>query len=141
MNLDQIEITLEPHKRGYHIITNKIESLPMLSTYKIGFVQIFIKHTSASLTINESSDPSVRNDFESSLNKIAPENQSYYTHNDEGPDDMPAHIKTSIIGTSITIPVTNGKLNMGIWQGIYLCEHRNNAGPRNIVITIQGDKA
>jgi len=105
----------------------------------MGSMQVFIKHTSASLTINENADSSVRLDFESHLNIMVPENASYYIHNYEGPDDMPAHIKSSLMGTSVQIPITNGKLNLGIWQGIYLCEHRDHGGSRSIIITAIGN--
>lgn len=133
--VEQIEITLPEFKRGYHLITRLIEQkLPPLP--EKGIVNIFIKHTSAAISINENADPSVRHDFESILNRIVPENQSYYTHTLEGSDDMPAHVKSSIIGTSVNIPVTNRRLNLGTWQGIYLCEFRNYGGSRNLIITI-----
>jgi secondary thiamine-phosphate synthase enzyme len=99
---------------------------------------VFIKHTSASLTINENADPTVRTDFESHMNKMVPENAPYYTHTYEGPDDMPAHIKASLLGTSVQIPITDGRLNLGVWQGVYLCEHRNHALGRDLVLTISG---
>jgi secondary thiamine-phosphate synthase enzyme len=105
----------------------------------IGTMQVFIKHTSASLTINEDADPTVRKDFESHFNQMVPENAPYYDHTFEGPDDMPAHLKSSILGSSVNIPITNGKLNLGTWQGIYLCEHRNRGGNRKLVVTIQGE--
>ena len=131
----QVEFTLPAYKRGFHIITNHVlKQLPELP--QAGLLHLFIKHTSAGLAINENADPSVRVDFETSFNKLVPENQSYYTHNDEGPDDMPAHIKAVLSGSSVTIPITNGKLNLGIWQGIYLCEYRNHAGGRKLVVTI-----
>lgn len=133
--VEQIEITLPEFKRGYHLITRLIEQkLPPLP--EKGIVNIFIKHTSAAISINENADPSVRHDFESILNRIVPENQSYYTHTLEGSDDMPAHVKSSIIGTSVNIPITNRRLNLGTWQGIYLCEFRNYGGSRNLIITI-----
>ena len=132
----QKEIILPSFPRGFHLITNYIENeLPQMT----GVVNIFIKHTSASLTINENADPTVRDDFESHINKMVPENAPYYKHTFEGPDDMPAHIKASLMGASVTIPVTNGKLNLGTWQGIYLCEHRNNGGSRSVVITLFGN--
>ena len=112
---------------------------PEIKTIKIGILHLFIKHTSASLTINENADKTVRNDFEKHFNEMVPENQSYYQHTYEGPDDMPAHLKASILGSSISIPISNGHLNMGTWQGIYLCEHRNNAFQRKMVATIQGE--
>ena len=136
----QKEITLSPVRRGFHLITKEVlKSVPDLRKINIGILHVFIKHTSASLTINENADPTVRMDFESSFNKIAPENAPYYQHTFEGPDDMPAHIKASLLGSSISIPISNGKLNLGTWQGIYLCEHRDYGGSRNLVITLMGD--
>ncbi|MCC7431272.1 YjbQ family protein [bacterium] len=127
-------------KRGFHLVTNFIENkIPELAKIKIGFVQIFLQHTSASLTINENADQTVRIDFENHFNKLIPENENHYTHTFEGSDDIPAHLKTSVLGSSLTIPITNGKLNLGIWQGIYLCEHRNFAGKRTVVVTIFGE--
>jgi len=131
----QQEFELTPRRRGYHLVTSEIlKNLPSLPD--TGILHLFIKHTSAALSVNENADPSVRIDFESILNEIVPENQSYYTHTLEGDDDMPAHIKSSLIGSSITIPITNGRLNLGTWQGIYLCEFRNSGGSRQIVATI-----
>lgn len=139
MKFFQTEITLKPHSRGFHLITNVIiKAIPQLNDINIGQLQVFIKHTSASLSINENADPTVRMDFESYFNKLVPENTSYFKHTLEGTDDMPAHIKTAVLDTSIQIPITNGELNMGCWQGIYLCEHRNYGGPRNLVITLFG---
>ncbi len=106
---------------------------------KTGMLQVFIKHTSASLTINENADPTVRMDFESHFNKMVPENAPHYRHTTEGPDDMPAHIKASVLGSSVLIPVTNGRLNLGIWQGIYLCEHRDDADSRSLVLSAWGE--
>lgn len=130
----QMEITLPPFKRGFHIITreilNSVGNLP-----DAGLLHIFIKHTSAGLTINENADSTVRADFEMVFNKLVPENDNY-KHDDEGPDDMPAHIKSSLVSASVSIPITNGKLNLGTWQGIYLCEFRNNGGSRRLVATI-----
>ena len=135
----QKTISLSPHPRGFHLITNEIvESVPEMSQIKTGLLQLFIKHTSASLTINEDADPTVRTDFESHFNHLVPENQPYYKHTLEGPDDMPAHLKTSLLGSSVSIPITKGKLALGTWQGIYLCEHRNHGGNRTLVATIQG---
>ncbi|MDP5043712.1 secondary thiamine-phosphate synthase enzyme YjbQ [Leeuwenhoekiella sp. W20_SRS_FM14] len=140
MKFFQKEIQLKQRARGFHLITNEITThLEELRTIKIGQLQVFIKHTSASLTINENADPTVREDFESHMNKMVPENAPYYIHTYEGPDDMPAHIKASLMGASVTIPITNGKLNLGIWQGIYLCEHRNHGGSRSVVLTLFGD--
>jgi secondary thiamine-phosphate synthase enzyme len=136
----QKEISLKPRPRGFHIVTDEIvRQLPELAQYSIGMLHVFIKHTSASLTINENADPTVRMDFESFFNRVVPENEPYYAHTLEGSDDMPAHIKSSMLGSSVTIPVTKGQLNLGMWQGIYLCEHRNHASGREIVITLQGD--
>ncbi|SDR06938.1 secondary thiamine-phosphate synthase enzyme YjbQ [Flagellimonas zhangzhouensis] len=139
MQFYQEELQLRSYSRGFHLITDTIlEAIPSLKQIKVGFLQVFIKHTSASLTINENADPTVRNDFESHINKMVPENMPYYVHNYEGPDDMPAHIKASLMGASVQIPISNGRLNMGIWQGIYLCEHRNYASGRKLVITAYG---
>lgn len=130
---------LQPYPRGFHLISSQVEhQLPELAHVKAGMLQVFIKHTSASLTINENADPTVREDFESHFNRYVPENAPYYKHDYEGSDDMPAHIKASLLGASVQIPVTDGKLNMGIWQGIYLCEHRNCAGARHLVLTLMG---
>ncbi len=139
MNFYQSQLKLKPYSRGFHLITDfVIKSIPEIKEIKIGILQIFIKHTSASLTINENADPTVRTDFENHLNKMVPENEPYYTHNYEGSDDMPAHIKTSLMGSNVQIPITKGELNLGIWQGIYLCEHRNYGGSRSLVITAFG---
>jgi|TARA_A100001234_G_C12356932_1_gene272404 secondary thiamine-phosphate synthase enzyme len=135
----QKEITIKNKNRGFHLITNEIiqnfKELPKVST---GILHLFIKHTSASLTINENYSQQVRNDFETHFNKMVPEGAQHYTHLEEGPDDMPAHIKSSILGNTLTIPISNGNLNLGTWQGIYLCEHRNNCDTRKIVLTLQG---
>ncbi|GAA4279587.1 secondary thiamine-phosphate synthase enzyme YjbQ [Gaetbulibacter aestuarii] len=139
MKFFQTEIRLKPASRGFHLITKEIlDAIPELKEIKIGQLQVFIKHTSASLTINENADPTVRTDFESHFNELVPENASYYRHIFEGSDDMPAHIKASLLDTSVNIPITNGRLNLGTWQGIYLCEHRNNGGSRKVVITAYG---
>ena len=136
----QQEITLKPQVRGFHLVTDEIlRHIPQLRDIRIGMMNVFIKHTSASLTINENADPSVREDFESFFNHHVPENEPYYTHIYEGADDLPAHLKSSILGNSLNIPITDGQLNMGIWQGIYLCEHRNHATPMQLVITLQGE--
>ena len=135
----QKTITLSPKSRGFHIITHDVlENIPELKDLKTGILQLFIKHTSASLTINENADPTVRTDFESHFNMLAPENQSYYQHTFEGSDDIPAHLKASLLGSSVSIPITDGRLNLGTWQGIYLCEHRNRGSERKLIITIQG---
>lgn len=138
----QKEIKLGARHRGFHLVTDEIlGQLEELRDFKTGILQIFIKHTSAGLTINENADPTVREDFESHFNQMVPENQPYYKHTLEGPDDMPAHIKSSLLDISLQIPITNGKLNLGTWQGIYLCEHRNSGGSRKLVLTIFGEKA
>jgi secondary thiamine-phosphate synthase enzyme len=134
------EITIEKKSRGFHIITNEIlKQLPELREISKGTAHIFIQHTSPSLTINENADPDVRSDFEKHFNKLAPENAPYYDHYSEGSDDMPAHLKSSILGSSVTVPITKGDFNLGTWQGIYLCEHRNHGGKRRLVITISGE--
>ena len=135
----QKEIILPPFNRGYHIITDLIiNELHELKQINIGVIYVFIKHTSASLTINEDADPTVRQDFESHMNKMIPENAPYYQHTIEGADDMPAHLKSSLLGSSLVIPISKGTFNLGTWQGIYLCEHRNNGGCRKIIVTING---
>lgn len=140
MNIFQHHINLRERSRGFHLITNEIErAIPQLYSIKAGICNIFIQHTSASLTINENADPSVRHDLEAHFNLLAPENAAHYRHNDEGPDDMPAHIKAVMLGSSVSIPVANGRLALGIWQGIYLCEHRNDGGSRKLVVTIWGE--
>ena len=140
MNFYQKDISLKPFSRGFHLITNEIiKQIPEIFNISIGQLQVFIKHTSASLTINENADATVRDDFESHFNKMVPENLPYFKHTYEGSDDMPAHLKTSILGNSIQIPITNGVLNLGIWQGIYLCEHRNYGGSRKLVLTAFGN--
>ena len=136
----QKEISLGSKRRGFHLVTDEIlRQVPEIKNIKKGMANIFIKHTSASLAINENADPTVRLDMESHFNKLAPENAPYYEHDTEGSDDMPAHLKSVILGSSLNIPVTGGELNLGIWQGIYLCEHRNRGGSRRIVITIYGE--
>ena len=135
----QKTIQLKARARGFHLITREIEqALPELADVSVGLLHVFIQHTSASLTINENADPTVRVDFEEVFSRLVPENQPYYKHNDEGPDDLPAHIKSSLLGPSLTIPVTNGRLALGTWQGIYLCEHRDYGGSRRLVLTLQG---
>jgi secondary thiamine-phosphate synthase enzyme len=140
MSYFQKELSLNEKPRGFHLITNEIISAaPELKKIKAGILHIFIRHTSASLTINENYDPDVRRDFESHFNELVKENEPYYVHTIEGPDDMPAHLKASILGNNLSIPITNGALNLGTWQGIYLCEHRNNGGRRKLVLTISGE--
>ena len=132
----QFEIKIPPHKRGFHLISDLVfNKLPNLT----GIVHVFIKHTSASLTINENADYTVREDFETHFNKMVPESANYFKHTVEGPDDMTSHIKSSLLGSSVSFPIKNGTPQLGIWQGIFLCEHRNNGSSRNIVITVYGD--
>ena len=136
----QKQLNIKAQGRGFHLITAEIlRQLPELQQVKIGMMNIFIQHTSASLTINENADPSVRVDFEAHFNHNVRENEPYYTHTLEGSDDMPAHLKSSILGSSLNIPITSGQLNMGIWQGIYLCEHRDHALDRQLLVTINGE--
>ena len=140
MTCFQKEICTNSKSRGFHLITHEVLSnFPEISQIYRGIFQVFIKHTSASLTINEAADPTVRSDFEAHFNEMVPENQPYYHHTMEGSDDMPAHLKSSILGSSIQIPITDGRLNLGTWQGIYLCEHRNHGGDRVLVLTAWGE--
>lgn len=135
----QKQIRLQPFSRGFHLITDDIVSaVPEIRQIQVGIMHVFIQHTSAGLTINENADPTVRMDFESHFNKYVPENAPYYKHDYEGSDDMPAHIKASILGNSVSLPITGGRPNLGTWQGIYLCEHRNYGGSRNLIITAIG---
>ena len=141
MKVYQKEITLPAKKRGFHIVTREITNeISEIKNISKGIMHIFIQHTSASLTINENADPDVRVDMETHFNKSVPENTSYYIHTTEGSDDMPAHIKSVVLGSSVTIPITNGHLNLGTWQGVYLCEHRNYGGRRRLVITMWGEE-
>ena len=141
MEIYQTEIRLRPRSRGFHLITDEIiDQFSEIKDIEIGFLQIFIKHTSAGLAINENADPTVREDFESHFNMMVPEDQPYYKHTLEGSDDMPAHIKASLTGTSLQIPITKGRLNLGTWQGIYLCEHRDRGGSRKLVLTAYGEE-
>lgn len=136
----QKEIQLKARTRGFHLITDELlRELPELRNFKIGMMNVFILHTSASLTINENADPTVRLDFESFFNRTVPEDEPYYRHRDEGSDDLPAHLKASILGSSLDVPVANGQPRLGTWQGIYLCEHRNQGGIRRLVVTVQGE--
>src|SRR3569833_1118537 len=140
MMIYQQSLRLRERKRGYHLVTEEvIRAVPEIGRIKTGMCQVFIQHTSASLCINEDADPTVRQDFEMYFNKSVPENDPGYIHNDEGPDDMPAHLKAAILGSSVTIPITNGRLALGTWQGIYLCEHRNHGHSRSVVITARGE--
>ena len=139
MKFFQREIRLTAYPRGFHLITPAVEkAMTEISEIKMGQMQVFIKHTSAGLTLNENADPTVRGDFERHFNVMVPEDAPYYQHDTEGSDDMPAHIKASLLGSSVTIPITNGKMNLGTWQGIYLCEHRDYGGSRSLVITAFG---
>ncbi|MFC2098284.1 secondary thiamine-phosphate synthase enzyme YjbQ [Bacteroidota bacterium] len=133
--IQQKEISLPPFPRGFHLITRLIEQ-ELHELPDKGMLNILIKHTSAGITLNENADPSVREDFESFISRLVPENQPYYVHTLEGSDDMPAHIKSSLFGASISIPITKGRLNLGTWQGIYLCEFRNHGGRRRLVLTV-----
>jgi secondary thiamine-phosphate synthase enzyme len=136
----QTELTLKARKRGFHLITEEIlNQLPELSKVSCGILHLFIKHSSASITLNENADPTVRSDMEAHFNHFVPERAPYYKHTSEGDDDMPAHIKASLLGNSLSLPISHGQLNIGIWQGVYLGEHRNHAGSRTIVATINGE--
>ncbi|HWV64475.1 secondary thiamine-phosphate synthase enzyme YjbQ [Chitinophaga sp.] len=140
MKIFQQALQLQQRRRGFHIITTEIlQAFPQLSEIKTGMLQVFIQHTSASLTLNENADPTVRKDFEMYFSKAVPENDPEYLHDDEGPDDMPAHLKAALLGSSVMIPIRNGKLATGTWQGVYLCEHRNHGGPRNLLLTAWGE--
>lgn len=140
MKIVQQPLRLRARKRGFHLITSEVmQAIPQLSEIQTGMCQVFIQHTSASLTINENADPTVRRDFETFFNKAVPEKDPDYVHNYEGDDDMPAHLKAALLGASVLIPVRNGQLALGIWQGIYLCEHRDEGGPRNLLITAWGE--
>ena len=136
----QKTLTLPAKRRGCHLVTREVlEQLPELADVQTGLLHVFIQHTSASLAINENADPDVRGDLERHLNVMVPENAPYYEHTLEGPDDMPAHIKSVLIGPSLSLPITDGRLALGTWQGIYLCEHRDHGGARRLVVTIQGE--
>ncbi len=136
----QKQVELKPRTRGFHLITQEVlKELPEIQNIKVGLAHLLLKHTSASLTLNENFDPDVRRDMESYFNNSVKENEPYFLHTSEGADDMPAHIKSSLLGNSLTIPITEGHFNLGTWQGIYLCEHRNHGGRRKLLITVQGD--
>ena len=140
MKFFQQQLQLKPRKRGFHLITSEVlQAFPQLREISVGMCQVFIQHTSASLTINENADPTVRQDFEMFFNKAVPENDPDYRHDYEGSDDMPAHLKASMLGASVLMPVRNGRLALGTWQGIYLCEHRNDGGARTVMITAWGE--
>jgi secondary thiamine-phosphate synthase enzyme len=139
MNWLQRELTLSPRPRGFHLITREIvAAMPEIAQFTVGLAHLFIRHTSASLALNENADPTVRDDMEAHFNRLAPENAPYYSHTSEGADDMPAHLKAVILGSSLTIPISDGRLALGAWQGIYLCEHRDDGGARQIVVTLSG---
>ncbi|MCL6420125.1 secondary thiamine-phosphate synthase enzyme YjbQ [Aestuariirhabdus haliotis] len=136
----QREISLKPRARGFHLITRELlQQLPELQKIEVGLMHLLIQHTSASLTLNENADPTVRSDLENYFSRAVPENEPWYQHCDEGPDDLPAHIKSSLLGASLTLPIGQGALRLGTWQGIYLCEHRNRGGSRRVVVTLQGE--
>ena len=136
----QREVTLRPRPRGFHLITRDVLSaLPELERLRVGLLHVFIRHTSASLTLNENASRDVREDFETYFNAVVPEDAPYWTHTIEGPDDMPAHIKASLMGPSLTLPVSGGRLAVGTWQGIYLCEHRDDGGARSLILTLLGE--
>lgn len=140
MKIMQRKVTLNPRSRGYHLVTDEIaRQISELKDIEAGIAHIFIQHTSASLTLNENADPSVRRDFETHMKSMVPEGAAYWTHTTEGPDDMPAHVKASLFGSGLTIPISGGRLALGTWQGIYLCEHRNRGGRRSIVVTLMGE--
>jgi len=140
MKMFQQNLVLEERKRGFHLITGEIlNALPQLNEIKTGMCQVFLQHTSASLSINENAAPAVRKDFEMFFNKTVPENDPDYKHDDEGPDDMPAHLKAALLGNAVMIPIHHGKLGLGTWQGIYLGEHRNYGGKRKLIITVWGE--
>ncbi len=139
MKTFQRAITLPAFPRGFHLITQMIaRDMPEISRIGAGILHVFIQHTSASLTLNENADPTVRDDFEAYFNRAVPEDEPYFLHTAEGPDDMPAHIKASMMGSSVSIPITKGRLNLGTWQGVYLCEHRDRGGQRRLVVTATG---
>jgi secondary thiamine-phosphate synthase enzyme len=140
MSWFQKEITLSAKSRGFHLVTREIlGQIPEIDRFQVGLAHIFIQHTSASLALNENADPTVRQDMESYFNRAVPENAPYFVHTYEGPDDMPAHIKSVMLGSSVMVPIRNGRFHLGTWQGIYLCEHRNRARGRRLVITVQGE--
>lgn len=136
----QTQCCLAARSRGFHLVTGEIlRHVPQLEQISVGLLHVFIQHTSASLTINENADPTVREDFENYFSRAVPEGEPYYRHIYEGSDDLPSHIKSSLLGPSLTLPVSDGRLNLGTWQGIYLCEHRNHGGPRQLVLTLHGE--
>jgi secondary thiamine-phosphate synthase enzyme len=140
MRWHQTQLRLKPRSRGFHLVTQEIVSaLPELASFKVGMAHLFIQHTSASLAINENADPDVRGDMERWFNHAVPENARYFEHTTEGPDDMPAHLKATLVGAAVTIPIRDGRFALGTWQGIYLGEHRDAGGPRSVVVTLWGE--
>ena len=140
MDWFQREILLASRGRGFHLITREVvAAVPEIGSYSVGLAHLFIRHTSAALALNENADPTVRADMEAAFNRLAPENAPYYEHTIEGPDDMPAHLKAVLLGSSLTIPISEGRLALGTWQGIYLCEHRDDGGRRRVVVTLSGE--
>jgi secondary thiamine-phosphate synthase enzyme len=138
----QKEVVLRPYPRGFHLITREaLEAVPEMAQIKTGWAQIFVQHTSASLSLNENADPDVRRDLETYFDQAVPEHAPWVTHTLEGPDDMPAHIKAAMLGCSVQFPITDGRPNLGTWQGLYLCEHRNHAGSRRLIVTVAGETA
>jgi secondary thiamine-phosphate synthase enzyme len=138
----QREITLRPRPRGFHLVTDEvIEGVPELDRLRVGLATVFIQHTSAGLTLNENASADVRRDFAAWFDRAVPDGADYFSHTLEGPEDMPAHVKAALLGTSVTIPVADGRLALGTWQGIYLCEHRNDGGPRRLVVTASGESS
>jgi len=141
MTWTQTQITLPPHERGFHLVTDAVrEQVPEIAEYRVGLLHLFLQHTSASLTINENAAPAVRRDLERHFNEMVPEGQPYYEHTVEGPDDMPAHIKAALLDTSLSIPIREGRLALGTWQGIYLNEHRDHGGRRTLMATLYGER-
>jgi len=142
MDWVQKQLSLSPRGRGFHLVTDEIlEKVPEIRAFEVGFAHLFIQHTSASLTINENADPTVRTDMEEHFNRVVPEDAPYYRHTAEGPDDMPAHVKASLMGSGLLLPIARGRLALGTWQGIYLCEHRNRGGSRRVVVTLFGEES
>jgi secondary thiamine-phosphate synthase enzyme len=136
----QREIRLQARSRGFHLVTGEVEAaLPELRELRVGLAHLFIRHTSASLTLNENASPDVRRDFDAWFDRAVPEDAPYWTHTVEGPDDMPAHIKASLLGPALSLPVREGRLALGTWQGVYLCEHRDRGGPRSLLVTLWGE--
>jgi secondary thiamine-phosphate synthase enzyme len=136
----QHEVVLDPRPRGFHLVTDEVvRGVPELSSLRVGIAHVFIRHTSAALTLNENADPSVRRDFRAWFDRAVPDDAGYFEHTTEGPDDMTSHIKSSLLGPSVTIPVSNGRLALGTWQGIYLCEHRERGGARRLTVTVWGE--